>query len=213
MVVASAAMPKAELLRWNEFCRLHALEARDVRGLPVRVPRPISFIWAFVGGAACSAFVDHGAAGHQIYDANGERPLVRLVESISNEAEGLVRFAVPAGVARTSLPTDGSLAVEFSEVDGMVATTPVVAAAVGADLNRSAPWPVRSRAGDPAGTLRIGDTRGLTPYAGGGVLTEKKLPRPSAFRSLARCLVSPGSPFDGSLVMTDFTFAQQAIYK
>ena len=150
----------------------------------------------------------------------------------------------------------------------MAAATPEVAAAFGADINQTAPWPVHSTPGDPINTarngmewngmqfqlgwnamcrvhsthggrphqlppsstssdlhthiststsawvlqVRIGDTRGFTPYEARGVLTEKKVPARRKFRSLGECIISPGSPFDGSLVMTDFTFMQQASF-
>ena len=70
----------------------------DARGVPEEVAAPVSFIWAFCGGLCLSVFVDHGDA-FVCRDRDGERPIVRLVESISAEDRGLVRY-----IARLAAP-------------------------------------------------------------------------------------------------------------
>ena len=209
-VVFTDGVNRDELVRWNEFCRGREKTVVDERGVPTTVPAPVSFVWAFVGGLAMSVFVDHGDE-FLCRDADGERPIVRLVESISREERGLVRFIVPDGVPATS-PPEHSL-YEFSEVVGCSALDEAGAATLGGtSLNGCPPFPWTSRAGDPANSFRIGDTRSLAPYESGGLVTERKNPKLLRFKSLGSRLLAPGSSFapDG-LVMTDYTFSNHEL--
>ncbi len=101
VVVVTHGLRKDQLVRWNGHCRA----------------KNISFINVFSGGLACSVFVDHGEK-FIIRDADGEQPLIRIVESISSEEYGLVKFIVPDGQTPGSIP-DGS-AVKLTEVEGMI---------------------------------------------------------------------------------------------
>ncbi|KAH8097928.1 ubiquitin activating enzyme [Aureococcus anophagefferens] len=209
-VVFTDGVNRDELVRWNEFCRGREKTVVDERGVPTTVPAPVSFVWAFVGGLAMSVFVDHGDE-FLCRDADGERPIVRLVESISREERGLVRFIVPDGVPATS-PPEHSL-YEFSEVVGCSALDEASAATLGGNsLNGCPPFPWTSQAGDPANSFRIGDTRSLAPYESGGLITERKNPKLLRFKSLGSRLLAPGSSFapDG-LVMTDYTFSNHEL--
>mmetsp|Transcript_12120 Transcript_12120/g.36413 ORF Transcript_12120/g.36413 Transcript_12120/m.36413 type:complete len:1221 (+) Transcript_12120:148-3810(+) len=204
-VVFTDGVNRDELARWNEFCRTRTAEEFDVRGVPRTVSKPVSFVWAFCAGLCMTVFVDHGDA-FEVKDADGERPIVRLVESISSETRGLVRFAVPDGVPATSPPPDSLY--EFSDVAGCEAGDAAAAATLGgASLNACPGFPYAKLPGDPANSFRIGDTTSLTPYQNGGLVTERKAPSTLSFQSLGKRLVAPGSPFDsGGLAMTDYTF-------
>mmetsp|Transcript_8478 Transcript_8478/g.26441 ORF Transcript_8478/g.26441 Transcript_8478/m.26441 type:complete len:550 (-) Transcript_8478:4-1653(-) len=195
VVFCGDALGRSELLRWNEFCRSRRVETVDERGSAVSTAAAISFVWVACRGASCSVFVDHGER-FEVRDANGERPVVRLVESISSEAQGLVRYVVPDGVAATSVPLQSLY--QLTEV-------------VGCDGACEAPWRVSRRAGDPANSFRIGDTRGLPGYVSGGVITEVKAVEARRFESLASRLRDPGSAWadGGGMAATDYTFAGQ----
>ncbi|KAJ8604786.1 hypothetical protein CTAYLR_001047 [Chrysophaeum taylorii] len=183
---------REDLLRWNEFCRSRTRESIDERGCSYREPAAVSFVWCACCGLATSIFVDHGPS-FEVRDANGEKPAVRLVESISREARGLVRYIVPDGMAATSLPA-GSL-YALSEVNGC-------------DGVEADAWPASRDEGDPANSFRIGDTRRFPPYVSGGVITECKAPKTVAFRSLGARLLDPGKAHDegGGTIMTDYAF-------
>lgn len=88
--------------------------------------------------------------------------------------------------------------IEFSDVEGMYATTDEVYNTHGISINTSKAWHTHSKPGDPVNTLRIGDTRGFSPYVGGGSFTQKKVPTPYPFKSLASLIAHPGE-----LPMTD----------
>lgn len=60
------------------------------------------------------------------------------------------------------------------------------------NINKSGVWKCSRGSKDPVNTLRIGDTRGFSAYAGGGVFIERKQPFDVAFRSLAACTTHPG---------------------
>lgn len=182
--------PRDELLRWNAFCRTRTVKTVDERGAVTEEPQPVSFVWCLCAGLSTSIFVDHGPK-FVVRDPDGEKPVVRLVESISSEKRGLVRFTVPDGAPATSLPAHSLY--QFSEVRGP---------AVGA-----APWPLSHDEGDPANSFRIGDTTKLAAYEGGGVITQVKRAREVSFKSLAERLANPGKPFDeNGMVMTDYAF-------
>jgi len=200
-MLVTSPMPKDQLIKWNEFCRNFTLtEVDTVSGAPKTVPAPISFFYCFTGGAFGSVFVDHGDR-HVITDANGERPLVRIVTSITCEAEGLVRFIVPDGEKAENLPE--GCCVEFADVEGMYSTSDAAFESVGgACLNEAKqPWRTYRKPGDPVNTVRIGDTSGLSAYVGGGTLTEVKMPSEVRFRPLASCVTHPGE-----LPLTDMLY-------
>jgi len=188
VMIVTSKMPKDQLIRWNEVCRTHSRDAVDQFGAPTKIASPISFMYCFTGGFFGSLFVDHGDS-HTVHDKDGEHPMVRIVTSISNEENGLVRYTIPDGQPAQSLPEN--CMIEFSDVDGMYATDDEVYATHGISINKSKAWHTFRRRGDPVNTLRIGDTRGFSEYVGGGTFTEKKTPSTMHFRSLAACITHP----------------------
>jgi len=240
-VIITSYMSKAELIRWNEYCRTFTVQQLDkATGTTKAVNAPISFFYCFTvrasslwragldpahrpdkiarlfahsslslsslhrsrtcacqGGMFGSMFVDHGDS-HVITDADGERPIVRIVTSISNDAEGgIVRYVVPDGEVAKNL--DEGCVVEFEDVEGMYSTDDDSFAAVGTSINKKeGGWATSRKEGDPVNTIRIGDTSKLSPYVSGGTLTVKKVPFEVKFRSLASCVTHPGE-----LPMTD----------
>mmetsp|Transcript_15178 Transcript_15178/g.52012 ORF Transcript_15178/g.52012 Transcript_15178/m.52012 type:complete len:876 (-) Transcript_15178:2061-4688(-) len=208
-LVFAGVWKREEVVKWNAFCRSRTRVEVDERGGETRVSAPISFVWCVCAGLATTIFVDHGGA-FRIADSDGERPIVRLVESISREQRGLVRYMVPDGVAATSPPE--ASAYQFSEVVGCQVEhdwDAISALAIGgASLNASPPWRLAHLEGDPANSFRIGDTRALTPYVSGGLISEKKVARIASFKSLADRLQHPGFPGDG-MTLTDYTFSNR----
>jgi hypothetical protein len=174
-------------------------------------------------GAAGSVFVDHGP-GFVVKDADGKEPLVKIITGIEQREETVVlpdatdatnhytllRYLTPDGQPPGSL-RDNCL-IGLTEVTGMQATSEAVAAHLGsASINGAGPFRTWTRDGDPVNTVRIADTRGLSPYLGGGVLAEIKEHTPVRFRSLADCIVRPATsatgvisdPGDQGFVMID----------
>lgn len=177
-------MSLPEMTRWNDFCRATS-------------PKAISFIYVHTGGVFGSVFVDLGPS-HIVYDATGQAPMVRLVESIESGTEALVRFTVPDGQAPGSLP-EGAY-VEFSDVKGLDGIMGHQEPSPCGDIVTA--WKTSSKPGDPVNTIRIGDTTGLPPYVSGGLMTEKKVGTPYPFACLTDALKDPGMPFD-KMVGTD----------
>jgi len=194
-MIVTSYMQKDELIKWNEFCRSFTLTEIDASGAQKKVPAPISFYYCFTGGCFGSLFVDHGDK-HIVTDSNGERPLVRIVTDISCEENALVRFVIPDGEKAEYLP-DGCT-IEFEDIEGMFATSDASFESHGISMNKSGEWKTSRSSKDPVNTLRIGDTRGFSPYLGGGTFTERKQPIETSFRSLATCTTHPGE-----LPMTD----------
>ena len=89
-------LPSGHEVRWHG--RKEHMEAHSpvdaATGAPKEVPAAISFMYCYTGGMFASVFVDHGDT-HTVNDENGEQPLVRIVQSISSEENGLVRYSVP----------------------------------------------------------------------------------------------------------------------
>lgn len=119
-----------------------------------------------------------------------------------------MRFLTPVGQAPGSI-LDGTL-VGFSEVEGMFARTDAVRAKSGLSINTAGAWRCWHPDGDPANSVRIGDTRGFSAYISGGLMTQVKESKPLAFRSLAECLVAPSSAECGVITEPDgqYGFAQ-----
>eukprot|EP00633_Aureoumbra_lagunensis_P004728 CAMPEP_0197315192 /NCGR_PEP_ID=MMETSP0891-20130614/37150_1 /TAXON_ID=44058 ORGANISM="Aureoumbra lagunensis, Strain CCMP1510" /NCGR_SAMPLE_ID=MMETSP0891 /ASSEMBLY_ACC=CAM_ASM_000534 /LENGTH=1066 /DNA_ID=CAMNT_0042804029 /DNA_START=460 /DNA_END=3660 /DNA_ORIENTATION=+ len=166
-----------------------------------RESRPISFIWAISCGLSCSIFVDHGDS-FMIADPDGEKPAVRIIESISCEDQGgLVRFTVPDGIPATSLdPRSSYLISDISKRSR-------------AQVLNNTLWPYFKLDGDPANALRIGNTSFLGTSVDdinrlvlscGGIITETKTARTVRFQSLAQALTG-GNEF----VMTDYSFGMK----
>merc|ERR1719326_537007 len=86
---------------------------------------------------------------------------------------------------------------ELTDVEGMVAKSPDVIATHGACVATAGPWRTTTKAGDPVNSVRIGDTRGFTPYLGGEFLKQVKEPRTTTFRPLSQCIPQPSNLENG----------------
>eukprot|EP00667_Euglena_gracilis_P001163 EG_transcript_1163 len=188
---------KAELIRWNEFCRSFKKVVRDDKGAEVEVSAPILFVSCTMAGLVGSMFVDHGP-GYILRDKDGKEPLMKLVTKMVQKEEEvkredgsvevrpytLVHYITPDGQPPGSLP-DNCL-VQFSDVVGLTG------------INGSEPWRCTQAEGDPCNTLRIGSTLEFSgPYVSGGTMTEVKEPRLVPFRSLAQCITHPSNTESG----------------
>jgi ubiquitin-activating enzyme E1 len=179
LVIADNAMPRAELERLNLICR----------------SRNISFFYNFTGGLSTSIFVDHGD-NHVVTDKDGERPMQKILTGITRvqggDNEVLLRYDTPEG---QKLDTIDSGHFELSGVQGLSELN-------GTILEMSHPHgdPVKTCRAKLAGRAAAVD---VSAYAGGGVLTEKKMPAPFGMSPLADKIKSPGNPFMGDLVLTD----------
>jgi|EP00670_Eutreptiella_braarudii_P005199 ubiquitin-activating enzyme E1 len=188
---------KADLIKWDEFCRKRTKKIVDEKGFPVEVPAPILFLSCTMAGLVGSLFVDHGP-GYILRDKDGKEPLMKLVTNMVPMEEEVkledgttekrpytrVHYITPDGQPPGSLPDD--CLVQFSEVVGCTG------------INEAGPFRCMQADGDPVNTLRIGSTACFpAPYVSGGVLTEVKEPRPIPFRSLAQCITHPSNTETG----------------
>lgn len=214
--------PKDELIRWNNFCRTHTREVKDDKGGRKSVPAPIGFILCDVRGVMGYMFSDFGD-NFVIRDDNGEAPVVRVIQDITCAEEGVVTVLLPPDGRRHNIPTGDEHAgfIEFSGVTGMEAKDEATRKRFGASLNESGVWAaqeakrkvkrMRTVNGErkqvevsvtDAYRLTIGDTRGFTPYQGGGVFTQVRQPVVRHYKSLAQKLMQPSHPMLG-MTFTD----------
>ncbi|KAH8055243.1 ubiquitin activating enzyme [Aureococcus anophagefferens] len=205
-VVFTDGANRDELVRWNEFCRGREKTVVDERGVPTTVPAPVSFVWAFVGGLAMSVFVDHGDE-FLCRDADGERPIVRLVESISREERA--SFIVPDGVRDVAAR---ALALRVQRGRRLFALDEASAATLGGNSLNGCP-PFLDEPGGRPGELVphrrhavVGALRVRRPHHGA------QEPQIIALQVPGVAPLAPGSSFapDG-LVMTDYTFSNHEL--
>lgn len=137
----------------------------------------IALIVADTRGVFAQVFCDFGKS-FVVQDVTGENPVSTMVASISHDDVGVVTCL---DESRHGLE-DGDY-VTFEEVQGMT------------ELNGCAPRPVRVTG---PYTFAIGDTSKLSPYTGGGVATQVKMPKTLNFASLAEAKERP------QFVETDF---------
>eukprot|EP01038_Epipyxis_sp_PR26KG_P012667 gene12667-16982_t len=175
-VVVTLPLPLQKLVDLDNFCRNNK----------------IAFFYCFSGGVSTSIFVDHGV-DHIINDANGDKPVQKLVTGITplDSNELLVRYEAPEGEQPVALISGF---FEITEVNG-----------ISASIN-STVFPVTHPDKDPVKTVRIPfNEANITPYVTGGLLTEKKVPFKYPMESLESKLKNPGNPFEEppTLVLTD----------
>jgi len=174
-VVITQVMPTNEIIRMNELCRSLG----------------IAFFYAFSGGITASVFVDHGD-NHYVVDPNGEKPLQKLITSITQLEKGVcrIRYDHPEGQLPISLSDNH---YEITEVNGID------------DINGLVLEGTRQHS-DPVMTLRFPyDIPAMSEYAVGGLLTEKKLPKHYPMQSFAAKIKDPGNTFaePPTLCLTD----------
>jgi len=126
-----------------------------------------------------------------VHDPDGERPVTKLVTGLEASADEdvLARYETPEGQPPNTIQ-DG--VYELSDVAGELG-----------DAMNGHEFEVEHRGSDPAKTVRLVGARSTAAYVSGGILTEKKKPKKVPSRSLATCFKEPGSPFEGTLTMTD----------
>lgn len=130
-----------------------------------------SIVVANVFGLCAQIFCDFGEQFY-VLDTNGEQPLSAIVASVTQAEEGIVACL---DEHRHGLE-DGDY-VRFTEVRGMT------------ELN-TASDPIKIKYIGPY-SFSIGDTRSMTPYAGGGVVTQVKMPKKFVFEPLERAISKP----------------------
>ncbi|KAF8298539.1 putative ubiquitin-activating enzyme E1 [Trypanosoma cruzi] len=164
------------LKRWNKFCHDHS--------------SPISFIFAFQGGALGSVFADHGAH-FTVKDPDG-RPMLQksIVEVITKQdktgtAYTRIRYETPEG------QTPGALRdytrFKFTEVRGLCKAN---GESVNENIFNGVMCP-----NDPRDTVRIYpslESQGYSAYETGGFLHELKEVFQLEFRTLEEAVVCPG---------------------
>ena len=81
---------RAEMLRWNAFCRSRTVPAPTKDDSKATKPQPIAFMYCLTGGASGSVFVDHGP-GFLVRDKDGKNPLIKLVDRVQEavDADGV----------------------------------------------------------------------------------------------------------------------------
>ncbi|EDQ87461.1 uncharacterized protein MONBRDRAFT_33365 [Monosiga brevicollis MX1] len=136
-----------------------------------------ALIVASTRGLFGQLFCDFGP-DFAVVDTNGEQPRSALVVSITKDKEGVVTVHDDA---RHDME-DGDF-VTFSEIHGME------------ELNGCEPRPIKVTG---PFTFTIGDTTGMTDYVRGGNVTQVKMPKKMAFKSLEESLKDP------EYVMSDF---------
>ncbi|XP_075993676.1 ubiquitin-like modifier-activating enzyme 1 [Genypterus blacodes] len=114
-----------------------------------------------------------------VHDTNGEQPVSALISMIIKEGPGLVTCVVEARHG-----FDSGDYVTFSEVQGMT------------ELNSCKP--VEIKVLGPF-TFRICDPADVSDYTGGGIVSQVKMPKKIAFKSISSSMAEP------DFMMTDFT--------
>jgi len=177
-LIITRFMPLTELVRLDTLCRTNQK----------------SFYYGYTSGINSCIFVDHGD-NHQVVDFNGVRPVQKLIQDITpieGEDQCLVRYSTPEGQAPIAI-SEGDFQID--EVEGGCAEA----------LNQKI-FAVEHKYRDPVLTVRVPvNISSMEPYQIGGILLEKKMPKPYPMKSLAEKIKDPGQ-----LVSTDLsTFSEQ----
>lgn len=174
-VVMTCSTP-VEKARVNAFCRSQS--------------PPIAFIAAEVHGLFGYVFDDfsapaaeggpEGFEGHVVVDEDGEKPRSGWVAAVSQANPCVVTW-----LEDFPFCFEENDYITFSEVEGMT------------QLNGMAPARIVSRTKDTV-TLELDSTE-FSPYVGGGIATQVKMPKVVSHKSLAERIVDPGN-----LMISDF---------
>eukprot|EP00753_Platysulcus_tardus_P002769 PLAT11883.1.p2 GENE.PLAT11883.1~~PLAT11883.1.p2 ORF type:complete len:1075 (+),score=593.60 PLAT11883.1:102-3227(+) len=144
----------------------------------------IPFISGSLFGPTAVAFADFGPA-HTVRDSNGENPRSAIV--IGYDAE---TGAVSCHDDKRHGLVEGDTVI-FREMEGSV------------ELNDGVPRRIKS-AKAYSFVLEEKDCEGVSPYTGGGMVEEKKVPKVHSYKKLADALVSPVADGDFCLPMTNY---------
>jgi ubiquitin-activating enzyme E1 len=161
-----------------------ATRDEQLRVADVTHPKNIGLVVADTRGVFAQIFCDMGS-GFVVKDLTGENPISTMIASISNDKQGVVTCL---DEMRHGFE-DGDYVV-FNEVKGMTELN------LGPDDNPEEKAKKVSVLGPY--TFSIGDTAGLSPYTGGGVATQIKMPVSVDFKSFSKALKDP------EFVLTDF---------
>lgn len=145
-VVIFTTNNRAELIRWNEFCRSHQVVGFDNRGRSVSRSSPIRFISVAAIGAMGVMFTDFGPE-FTVSDQTGEPPVQRVITNITCEKEGIVTLLDPneSELAKKADVTDNDHEgfISFSEVEGMYCRDEHSLKRDGHSINSSGTWRAR----------------------------------------------------------------------
>ena len=130
----------------------------------------IALIIADTRGLFSRVFCDFGE-NFIVVDTNGEPPVSAMVASISRDSQGVV-----ACLDDTRHGMEDGDYVTFSEIQGMT------------ELNGCAPRKIKVLG---PYTFSIGDTSEFTEYERGGIVTQVKMPKTLAFKSLEESIKNP----------------------
>jgi len=122
-------------------------------------------------------FCDFGPA-FTVTDTNGEEPLSQMIAAVTKEKEGVVTC-----LDETRHGMEDGDFVTFSEVQGMT------------ELNGCAPRKIKVLG---PYTFSIGDTSDCSQYIRGGIVSQVKMPKNIAFKSLRESMQAP------EFLITDF---------
>lgn len=147
---------RAELIRWNNFCRSRSVITYDARGRKTVTPAPIRFIGVGALGALGYIFSDFGDE-FTVSDQTGEPPVQRVITGITCAEEGIVSLVNPndSELAKRADITDDDHEgfVSFSEVQGMVSKD-------GMSFNDSGVWRAREVWNRVPALLKVPKSRG-----------------------------------------------------
>ncbi|XP_077182207.1 ubiquitin-like modifier-activating enzyme 7 isoform X3 [Paroedura picta] len=134
----------------------------------------ICFVLADTRGLAGQLFCDFGKS-FPVYHASEAEPVSAVIQHITQGNPGVLTVACEDEEGQGHQFVDGDW-VTFTEVEGMT------------ELNNLEPCPILV-AGQYS--LEIGDTSSFSPYEGGGIITQVKMPQEQSFDSLCVSMNSP----------------------
>merc|ERR1711871_1812634 len=142
---------------------------------------PIAFIRADARGLSGSCFCDFGP-GFKCLDTTGEAIKTGIVESIEMTDGGKRARVEFVKDPTEQIDFDDGETVVFSEVKGMEALNGKQVEIQDVSKGRK--------------SMSIPCTEGLGAYVSGGIVTQVKMPKDLAFRSLSECQTNPGEMID-----------------
>jgi ubiquitin-activating enzyme E1 len=166
-----------------------ATRDEQLRVSEVTHPKNIGLLIADTRGVFAQVYCDMGT-GFVVKDVTGENPISTMVANISNDEQGVVTCL---DEMRHGFE-DGDYVI-FNEVMGMT------------QLNISPNQQPEEKAVKVQVlgpyTFSVGDTSGFSPYTGGGVATQVKMPMTINFKSFREALADP------EFVLTDFSKSER----